>query len=84
MKSIELVELMNNTHNCTKLISGEPGLVVPTSYIVMMKKFSNMSEIVSEYILCHAVLCLSMVMHAFESRRYIHKGVILAFRSFLS
>ena len=37
-------------------MSGEPGFVVPTSYIVMMKKFSNMSEIVSEYILYHAAL----------------------------
>ena len=50
MASIEIVEQMNTTHKCEKLISGESGFVVPSSYIVMIKESSSMTEMVSYYI----------------------------------
>ena len=44
-----MVEQMNITHKCEKLISGEPGFVVPSSYIVMIKVSFSMIEMVSQY-----------------------------------
>ena len=50
MESIKMVELMDKSYKCQKMIRGRQGSVIPSSYIVMMKENSSMSEMVSEYI----------------------------------
>ena len=40
---------MNVVHNCDKLKKGESKFVIPTSYIVMIKQHSNMSDMVSTF-----------------------------------
>ena len=40
---------MNAIHNCHKLKKGESKFVIPTSYIVMIKQHSNMSDMVSTF-----------------------------------
>ena len=47
MKSIEEVERMNRTHNCSKVIGrNTTENVSGDNYIVMMKQGANMSEMV--------------------------------------
>jgi len=50
VESIKMVELMDKSYKCQKMIRGRQGSVIPSSYIVMMKENSSMSEMVSEYI----------------------------------
>ncbi|XP_065906912.1 extracellular serine proteinase-like isoform X2 [Dysidea avara] len=39
-----MVELMDNSYKCQKIIRGRQGSVIPSSYIVMMKENCNMSK----------------------------------------
>ena len=58
MRSIKEVERMNRTHNCGKVIKGNTDEHVNTnSYIVMMKRNANMSEMVSSLGSC---ICTSI------------------------
>ncbi|XP_065906335.1 extracellular serine proteinase-like [Dysidea avara] len=47
VESIKMVELMDNSYKCQKMIRGRQGSVIPSSYIVMMKENCNMTKMVS-------------------------------------
>ncbi|XP_065908043.1 extracellular serine proteinase-like isoform X2 [Dysidea avara] len=44
VESIKMVELIDNSYKCQKMIRGRQGSVIPSSYIVMMKENCNMSK----------------------------------------
>ncbi|XP_065895289.1 uncharacterized protein [Dysidea avara] len=82
VKSIEMIEQMNNTHNCEKLISGEPGFVVPSSYIVVIKQFSSMSEIMPIITAATDDLDNSMMITGInEFQNLHHRGAIMRMNS---
>jgi len=56
VESIKIVKLMDKSYEYQKMIRGNQGSVIPYSYIVMMKKNSSMSEMVSGYIQYHSLV----------------------------
>ena len=55
VKSIKMVGLIEKPYKCQKIIRGRQGSVIPSSYIVVMRDHSNMSEMVSEYTQCYVL-----------------------------
>ena len=51
-----MVELMDNSYKCQKIIRGRQGSVIPSSYIVMMKENCNMTKMVSAWVSLHSVM----------------------------
>ena len=58
VESIKMMKMMDDSYKCEKMIRGRPGSVIPSSYIVMMKGDSNMTEMVSGY---SSVLSFSVI-----------------------
>jgi len=49
VESIKMVELMDKSYKCQKMIGDTQGSVIPSSYIMMMKENCSISETVSGY-----------------------------------
>ena len=57
VKSIKEVKKIETSHSCDKLKKGDPNSVIPASYIVMIKPYTNLSEMVSTLQTVAAIVC---------------------------